>query len=217
VTAIEVDPEWARATALALVGRGALDLRISDALKTAVSTVAELARRSGRPPMVVSNLPYSIASRLIVDLVQARVPPERLVVMVQAEVAARITAAPGSSQRGLLTLMVQLHATARRRLRVPRGAFTPPPKVESAVVEIVPDAERSARARERPILPVLLKAAFQARRKTLRRGIAEAAGDDAIARVPPQLLSRRPEQMTEEQWLALADVLAGPPAACNAI
>jgi 16S rRNA (adenine1518-N6/adenine1519-N6)-dimethyltransferase len=127
VTAIELDPEWARATALALVGRGTLDLRVEDALVTAAQVVARLAERSSRAPMVISNLPYAIASPLLIDLVRATVPPDKLIVMVQREVAERLVAAPGVPAVGLLTFLVQLQATARRRFVVPAGAFVPPP------------------------------------------------------------------------------------------
>jgi 16S rRNA (adenine1518-N6/adenine1519-N6)-dimethyltransferase len=216
VTALELDPEWARATALALVGRGALDLKVGDALAMGPTLIAAVAQRAGRSPRVVSNLPYAIASPLIVDLVRATVPPERLIVMVQREVAERIVAKPKERARSLLSVLIQLRATARRRFVVPAGAFVPPPKVESAIVEIVPDAARAERARARPQLEPLLKAAFQARRKTLRRGLAEHAGEAALARVPAELLARRPEELGEEEWLALADALAAPSGACAA-
>ena len=216
VTALELDPEWARATALALVGRGALDLKVADALASAPAVVAALASRSGRVPRLVSNLPYAIASPLVVELLRAPVPPDRMIVMVQREVADRVVARPGDRARGLLSLLVQLRATARRRFLVPAGAFVPPPKVESAILEIVPDPERAQRLRARGNLEPLLKAAFQARRKTLRRGLAAAAGEAALARASPTLLARRPEELTEEEWFTLADALASPSGACAA-
>src|SRR6185295_17667302 len=104
-------------------------------------------------------------------------------VMVQREVAARITAKAGDSARWLLSLLVQLRATARRRFLVPPGAFTPPPKVESAVLDLVPVAARAELARARPQLDLLLKTAFQARRKTLRRGLSGLLDEAALARV----------------------------------
>jgi 16S rRNA (adenine1518-N6/adenine1519-N6)-dimethyltransferase len=214
VTALEIDPEWARATALALVGRGALELKVADALVAARRVVATIAQRTGHRPIVISNLPYAIASPLLVDLVSAPVPPSRLIVMVQREVAARITARAGESARGLLSLLIQLRATARRRFLVPAGAFVPPPKVESAVIDVVPDAARAERLKTRPQLDSLLRAAFQARRKTLRRGLSAICDEAALARVPAELLARRPEELPEEQWLALADALAAPTDAC---
>jgi 16S rRNA (adenine1518-N6/adenine1519-N6)-dimethyltransferase len=212
VVAIELDPEWARATALALKGRGPLELKIDDALRTAPKIVADVATRSGRAPIVVSNLPYAIASPLIVDLVASRLPAEKLVVMVQREVADRIVAPQGSKTRGLLSLLVQLRATARRKFAVPAGAFVPPPKVDSAVVELVPDVARAERLRGRPDVEALMRVTFQARRKTLRRGLATTADEAALARVSPELLAKRPEELTNEQWFTLAEALAPAPA-----
>ncbi|MBM4013898.1 MAG: ribosomal RNA small subunit methyltransferase A [Planctomycetes bacterium] len=209
VTAIELDPEWARATALSLVGRGQLELRVEDALATATQVVARLSDRSNLGPLVVSNLPYAVASPLLVDLVRAARPPERLVVMVQKEVADRIAAPAGTPEVGLLTFLIQLRATARRRFVVPAGAFVPPPKVESAVVEIVPSAERLAALQQRPQLEPLVRAAFQARRKTLRNGLLDVAGEEALAKVEPTLLKRRAEELSLADWYSLADQLAG--------
>ncbi len=214
VTAIELDPEWARATALALVGRGPLDLRVADALATVTQVVARLKARSGEAPLVISNLPYAIASPLLVDLVRAAVPPARIVAMVQLEVAQRLVAAPGTRERGLLSLLVQLRATVKKRFIVPPGAFVPPPKVDSAVVEIVPQPDRNARLALRPQLEPLIRAAFQARRKTLRRGLLEIAGEEALARASDEMLKRRPEELSVDEWLALADTLAGADGTC---
>ncbi|MBL8841441.1 MAG: ribosomal RNA small subunit methyltransferase A [Planctomycetes bacterium] len=216
VTAIELDPEWARATALALVGRGTLDLRVEDALATATQVVERLAARGSRSPLVISNLPYAIASPLLVDLVRAAVPPERIVVMVQREVADRMVAAPGAREMGLLTLLIQLRATVKRRFVVPAGAFVPPPKVDSAIAEIVPDTHRRAELARRPQLEPLIRAAFQARRKTLRRGLLEVAGDEALQRVDAALLKRRPEELSLAEWYALADALTAAGAALPA-
>lgn len=221
VTAIELDPEWARATALALVGRGSLDLRVEDAMATATQVVARLSERSSNAPIVVSNLPYGVASPLLVDMVRAGLPPERMIVMVQREVADRIVAGPGSPEVGLLTFLIQLRATAKRKFLVPAGAFAPPPKVESAVVEIVPDAGRSAALQRRPQLEPLVRAAFQARRKTLRNGLLEVAGAEALSMVDAAMLKRRAEELSLDDWFALADALAAagkavPPAASPA-
>jgi 16S rRNA (adenine1518-N6/adenine1519-N6)-dimethyltransferase len=209
VTAIELDPEWARVTALALVGRGPLELRVEDAMATATQVVARLSERSNHAPIVVSNLPYAVASPILVDLVRSARPPERLIVMVQREVADRIAAASGAGAVGLLTFLIQLRATAKRRFLVPAGAFVPPPKVESAVVEIVPSAERLAALQQRPQLEPLVRAAFQARRKTLRNGLQDVAGEEALKKVEPALLKRRAEELALADWYALADQLSG--------
>jgi 16S rRNA (adenine1518-N6/adenine1519-N6)-dimethyltransferase len=209
VTALELDPDWAAFTAGEL--RDApLEVRRQDALATAPAVVAELAARAGRPPFVVANLPYAIASPLLVDLVRAAVVPERIVVMVQREVAERLCAPPGGRTRGLLTLLIALRARARRHFVVAPGSFTPPPRVASAIVEIVPDRARAAAVAARPQLEPLLRAAFQARRKMLRRALADVVPAGSLAKVPERLLTRRPEELADEDWLALADTVAAP-------
>ena len=209
VTALELDPEWASFTRAELAD-GPLEVREADALAAAPTVVAELAARAGRPPLVVANLPYAIASPLLVDLVRGATAPERIVAMVQKEVADRLCAGPGGKTRGLLTLLVALRARARRRLVVAPGSFTPPPRVASAVVEIVPDPARTAAAAARPRLEELLRAAFQARRKMLRRALADVVPADLLARAGERLLTRRPEELADEEWLALADAVAAP-------
>jgi 16S rRNA (adenine1518-N6/adenine1519-N6)-dimethyltransferase len=207
VTALELDRDWARFTSEALAG-AALEVRDADALAVAPAVVAELAARGGRPPLVVSNLPYSIASPLLVDLVRARPAPAALVVMVQREVAERLVAPPATRARGLLTLLIGLHAQARRDFVVAPGSFTPPPRVESAVVTITPDAARGAAADARPRLEPILRAAFQARRKMLRSALAGSVAAEALAALPAALLTRRPEELADAEWLALADAVA---------
>ena len=207
VIALELDPEWATFTRAELAD-GPLEVREADALATAPAVVAELAARAGRPPLVVANLPYSIASPLLVDLVRGATAPERVVAMVQKEVADRLCAEPGGKTRGLLTLLVALRARARRRLVVAPGSFTPPPRVASAVVEIVPDPARAAAADARPRLEELIRAAFQARRKMLRRALADVVPADLLARAGERLLTRRPEELADEEWFALADAVA---------
>ena len=209
VTALELDPGWAAFTRAELAD-GPLEVREADALATAPAVVAELAARAGRPPLVVANLPYAIASPLLVDLVRGATAPERIVAMVQKEVADRLCAEPGGKTRGLLTLLVSLRARARRRLVVAPGSFTPPPRVASAVVEIVSDPARAAATAARPRLEELVRAAFQARRKMLRRALADVVPAELLARAGERLLTRRPEELADEDWLALADAVAAP-------
>jgi 16S rRNA (adenine1518-N6/adenine1519-N6)-dimethyltransferase len=129
-----------------------------------------------RPPptAVVANLPYSIASPLLIRLLEARTAG-RYVVMVQDEVARRLVAAPGTPAYGLLTVAVGAYASAAVVARVPRTAFFPPPEVTSAVVRLdVPVPP--------PVAPELVgalmevaRAAFGQRRKMLRSALQRLA------------------------------------------
>ncbi|MBI3998414.1 MAG: 16S rRNA (adenine(1518)-N(6)/adenine(1519)-N(6))-dimethyltransferase RsmA [Armatimonadetes bacterium] len=127
------------------------------------------------PTKVVANLPYSIASPLLVRLLEARLG-RRLVVMVQEEVARRLAARPDSKTYGLLSVMVQAYATPQIVALVPRTAFYPAPQVRSAIVRL--DArDRFPLPEDRlPALVEVARAAFGQRRKMLRSALQRVAG-----------------------------------------
>ncbi len=120
----------------------------------------------GSPRVLCGNLPYAITGPLLRVAVDAAAAIDRAVFMVQDEVAVRLAASPGGKDWAALTVFVHAAFSARRVLRAPPGAFHPPPAVHSAVVELVPC--RPPRAVETPAFRAVVRAAFQARRKTLR-------------------------------------------------
>jgi 16S rRNA (adenine1518-N6/adenine1519-N6)-dimethyltransferase len=131
-----------------------------------------------RPVAVVGNLPYHLSSTITFAVLHQRANVSYAVFLLQREVAERLAAGPGSRDYGLLSVLLQLYAEVEVVLEVPRGAFFPPPKVESSVVRIDflprPRAEVTSDAR----FEKLVKAAFQQRRKTLANAL-EAGGFDA--------------------------------------
>lgn len=156
--------------------------------------------------VVVSNLPYNVATPIIIRFLEEAPSVERLLVMVQAEVAERLAAAPGQRVAGGVTIKIAYHCEAEIVGRVPPTVFMPRPKVESALLSL----------RRRPSPPVdvespeqmfrLVKAGFGQRRKTLRRALRAALGDsaDAVlerAGVDP---GARAETLDLEAWAALA-------------
>ncbi len=124
---------------------------------------------------VVANLPYSIASPLLIRLLEAGIG-HRLVVMVQDEVAARIAARPGGKTYGLLSVAVQAHATPTIVARVPRSAFFPAPQVRSAIIRLDVREELPLPRRQMPALMAIARAAFGQRRKMLRSAL-QRVGD----------------------------------------
>lgn len=161
---------------------------------------------------VTGNLPYAVTGGILRNLTTARQHLSRAVVMVQREVRDRMLAEPGTSEYGALTVFVQGAFAVTPVLAVPPGAFFPTPKVASAVVKLVPHAV--PRALETPALRRLVRAIFDARRKTLRNALGRVYGqrcaDEALdaLRVDPQL---RGETLGVEQMAALADALQEPP------
>lgn len=118
--------------------------------------------------LFAANLPYNIATPLLTQLlVSGRF--QRLVVMVQKEVAGRLVAKPGSKNYGLLSLRVEHHAKAKKLFDIPPGAFSPAPKVTSSVVLL-----EATNAPDNPALFRLIEAAFGQRRKTLKNALVAA-------------------------------------------
>jgi 16S rRNA (adenine1518-N6/adenine1519-N6)-dimethyltransferase len=129
----------------------------------------------GSPRILCGNLPYSIVGPLLRLTIDRVASVDRVVFMVQDEVARRLTAEPDTKSFGALSVFAQAVFDVRRVIRAPAGAFHPAPEVTSAVVEFVP--AHPPRARETASFRALVRAAFQARRKTLRNAWAGVARD----------------------------------------
>ncbi|UWQ34342.1 16S rRNA (adenine(1518)-N(6)/adenine(1519)-N(6))-dimethyltransferase RsmA [Leisingera sp. M527] len=164
------------------------------------------------PPIrIAANLPYNVGTELLVRwLTPKEWPPfwQSLTLMFQREVAERIVALPGSKAYGRLAILAQWRADARIVLSLPPGAFTPPPKVSSAVVHLdaLPEPRFPADA---AILSRVVATAFNQRRKMLRsslKGVSPAIEDHLnAAGIPP---TERAEQVSLEAFCALARELA---------
>ena len=131
-----------------------------------------------RAEVIAGNIPYRITSPLIERALSAP-RPRRVVFLVQQEVAARLAARPGGADYGALTAGVELVATVERLFGVKRGAFRPPPRVDSALVRITPRVEPLVAPGEEARVRGLIRALFQRRRQQLQRSLREALGLDA--------------------------------------
>lgn len=199
VTAVERDRRCIPALAeLEAAFPGRLRVIEGDALAIDLATIA------GDRPHIVANLPYNVGTALLVGWLSAPWRPwwETLTLMFQREVADRIVAPPGTDAYGRLAVLAQWRAAARIAMPVHRSAFTPPPKVMSAVVSIVPTNAPEGVALS--ALERLTAAGFGQRRKMLRqslRGVPGAAEALAAAGVDP---TRRAETVTIAEWIAMA-------------
>lgn len=163
---------------------------------------------------VVANIPYQITSPLIRKFIEAENKPVLMVLMVQKEVAERITAKPGSSERGLLTLIVEFYADAKILFEVSKKEFYPVPQVDSAVIELKPKVHlRGGRNEVKPDkFFKIVKAGFAAKRRqvhnslaaTLRMPTNEILAILKQAKITPTL---RAEDLTLTQWLDLYQIL----------
>jgi 16S rRNA (adenine1518-N6/adenine1519-N6)-dimethyltransferase len=183
---------------------GRLDVIEGDAL------TFEARSRLAAPARVVANLPYNIATALLVQWLTVEPwPPwyDRLVLMFQREVALRITAAPGSKTYGRLSVLAGWRSQARILFDVAPTAFVPPPKVTSSLVELIPRAEPLACASR--ALQRVTEAAFGQRRKMLRQSLKSLGGDPiallGAAAIAP---TARAEDIAVEGFVALARAFA---------
>lgn len=154
---------------------------------------------------IVANLPYNVGTALLVNWLTSESWPPRwgsLTLMFQAEVAERIVAAPDTSAFGRLAILTQWRASARIAMKVHRSAFTPPPKIMSAVVHITPDTQPddvTCASIER-----LTAAAFGQRRKMLRQSMKSVPGALGALEQLGIDSSRRAETLTVNDFVAIA-------------
>jgi 16S rRNA (adenine1518-N6/adenine1519-N6)-dimethyltransferase len=155
---------------------------------------------------VIGNIPYYITSPLI-DKALAPPVPDRVVFLMQNEVAERIAAPPGSKTYGALSVGVQAVCRVERLFTVPAGAFRPPPKVKSALVRLTPLAEPLVRPEEVAPLRKFVTACFSRRRKQLHNAVpgATAAGLTALGFDP----KARPETLAPADFVRLLRLLRG--------
>jgi 16S rRNA (adenine1518-N6/adenine1519-N6)-dimethyltransferase len=160
------------------------------------------------PFHIASNLPYNIGTALAVNWLTEKLWPPRwqsLTLMFQREVANRIVAKSGEDAYGRLAVLAQWRSTARIAMPVHRSAFTPPPKIMSAVVHIVPSQQPEGVRME--VLERLTGAAFGQRRKMLRQSLKGVPGAIDALNVAAIAADRRAETLLLDEWLALARAL----------
>ncbi|MCX7623788.1 MAG: 16S rRNA (adenine(1518)-N(6)/adenine(1519)-N(6))-dimethyltransferase RsmA [Thermomicrobium sp.] len=204
VIAVELDRRLAAYLAERFRGTNVRVLQ-ADALQIDYAAVT-----GNRPYVVVANLPYNVATPILERLLTSEHPPERLVVMVQREVAERMVARP--PRMSFLSMLVRFFAVPRIAFRVGPGAFTPPPKVESAVVVLERRAPPLPRDRWQEFFR-LVQAGFAQRRKQLVNALASELGMDKervrelldAAGIDP---ARRAETLTLDDWIRLYRTLS---------
>lgn len=210
VVAVEVDRGFEPVLRDRLAGRGRVEIRWEDARATPWRQLI-MAEREARPEgtiKLVGNLPYGLTGPLVGDILGVGDAFERVVLMVQREVADRMTASPGGKEYGFFSVFVQSHASVERLFRVPPDAFWPAPKVESAVVRLRPRPWPGGSQRRERMLAVA-KTAFAQRRKTLANAIAaggRVAKSEAVALLQEAGVDpgRRAETLSLSEFDAIA-------------
>jgi 16S rRNA (adenine1518-N6/adenine1519-N6)-dimethyltransferase len=220
VVTVEVDQRMFQLAGEELHSLGNVFMLRTDALKNknrlnpevlaAVSTLLDAV--PGRRFKLVANLPYSVATPIIGNILAEERPPLSITVTIQKELAERITAAPRTKDYGALSIWIQSQCRASMLRELPPSVFWPRPKVSSAFVRIEPDSALRARIGNLEFFHDFIRAMFQHRRKFLRTQLLLAAGkqldksgvDDILNRLKLEP-SLRAEELDVETFIALAE------------
>jgi 16S rRNA (adenine1518-N6/adenine1519-N6)-dimethyltransferase len=211
VWALEIDSGFVRTLKEKFATSPGIEIIHDDALRF---DYGSLYARHGRL-RVAANLPYATSSRLLFHFCLGRRFFDTLHVTLQAEVAERLTAEPGTKQYGLLTVLLGAWAEVERLFLIPPEAFYPVPSVMSQVVRVTFKTEPPVLVADGPLFVALVKTAFSSRRKTLRNNLRGFSAPGltpemtsrcaSIARVD---LGRRAETLSPQEFISFADALA---------
>jgi 16S rRNA (adenine1518-N6/adenine1519-N6)-dimethyltransferase len=198
---VEVDPVLADYWSDLAIHRPNLTVHHIDALD--VDLTGMLGKKAGL--RVIGNLPYNISSPILFHLLSQTGVIRDMLLMFQLEVAQRLVSPPGSRRYGRLSVMVQQRCEIETVLKVSPGSFVPAPKVDSAVVRLVPRSDPAVNASDETHFSNLVRAAFSMRRKTLRNSLRSLM-DDTLIREAGVSAEVRAEQLTVQEFVALMRV-----------
>jgi 16S rRNA (adenine1518-N6/adenine1519-N6)-dimethyltransferase len=198
--AIELDPDLYERLKGDFIAYGNVEIVHGDALQFSYEAIGEF--------RVVANIPYYITTPIIFRLLDARKNVKSMTLTIQKEVAERIVAQPGCKDYGVLTIMIQYFAQPELKFIIPKEAFRPMPKVDSAVVHMNILEQPCVMVKDEKMFFRLVKTAFSQRRKTLSNSLKSFGTDikDVMisAGIDPQ---RRPETLSIGEFARLSDSL----------
>ena len=204
VVAIEVDPALCAHLRALLGHHSSLRLIEGDAMAFDFGWLAE-------PFLVVANLPYYLSTPLLFRLLQARQRISRMVLMLQAEVVARLAALPGGKDYGVLSIAAQFGCEVRQAFCVSASCFHPPPGVGSAIVVLTPLSRPRVAVRDEAVFFKLVRAGFAHRRKALLNSLRDEGYDPDRTRIVMAQsgidAGRRAETLSIEEFAGLANRL----------
>ena len=205
---VELDRDLAGSLQQRLNHPSGLVVHQADALKFDYRALLEKADQA-TGLRVVGNLPYNISTPLLFYLLDQAEAIQDMHFMLQKEVVDRLTSEPNSKNYGRLSVMAQFRANCERLFSVPPDAFRPPPKVDSAIVRIVPKVLSKQTSTLRSALERVVRQAFSQRRKTLRNSLHTLIDEQQFERSGIDS-ARRAETLSLEEFLALARISISP-------
>jgi len=198
--AVELDGALAAQLKEKFAGEKKLTVIQADFLKTDLAAL-----RGDEELRIIGNIPYYITTPIIFKVLDSPAGLRDMTLLLQREVAERIVAAPNHKEYGILAVFCQTFAEVSVLLQVPRTVFHPRPRVDSALVRWRFQTARSKRIADPALHRYLVRTAFNQRRKMLRVTLRDTAGVEAMQGWD---LTRRPEDLTVEEWIDLANALA---------
>jgi 16S rRNA (adenine1518-N6/adenine1519-N6)-dimethyltransferase len=180
---VEIDPALAARLAERFAGDAHVRVITGDVLELPLEDILD-----PTPTTVVANLPYNVASPVLFRLLELRARAPRAVLMLQLEMAERLTARPGSKIYGASSVLVQAFAEVRIAFRVSRRSFLPPPDVDSAVVDVRWSQAPRADVDDPELFRAVVRAAFGQRRKMLRNALRPLVEARGAAASPEEVL-----------------------------
>jgi 16S rRNA (adenine1518-N6/adenine1519-N6)-dimethyltransferase len=166
-----------------------------------------VARRAGGAVRVIGNIPYNITTPILFHLLDQRQAVRDALIMMQREVARRLVAGPGTKEYGIPSIFFRVHADVAIVFDVAAGAFFPRPKVTSSVVRVVPLASPRYVIADEPFFRRMVRFVFGQRRKTLRNSLRAFLASEGQSMADIAGLERRPEELTAEEHVGLANTL----------
>jgi len=200
LTAVEIDWDLQKYLAELPIAQGKLNLVAADALTVDYS-------QFGPDLRIVGNLPYNISTPLLIHLLQFVSSIKDMYFMLQKEVVERMAAEPGTKDFGRLSVLLQYHCEIDHLFDVPPEAFDPPPKVDSAIVRLIPYKKSPFDTVAVEQLTALVASAFAMRRKTLTNNLKGIISAQQLADLGIDGI-RRPEQITVEEYVQLAKFIS---------
>ncbi len=155
---------------------------------------------------IIGNFPYNISSQIFFRVLDYRHRVQEVVCMIQKEVAERIACSPGSKTYGILSVLLQAYYSIEYLFTVHEGSFNPPPKVKSGVIRLIRNNTKQLDCDEAMFFKVV-KTGFNQRRKTLRNSL-KSLGLESLQQVNEELLSKRPEQLGVNEFVAITRQLS---------
>jgi len=201
LTVIEYDKNIIPLLQQNCAGLGELNIQQADILNVDFTQLA-----AGRKLCVFGNLPYNISTPILFHVLEHISVIQQMLFMLQQEVVERIVAKPHNKDYGRLSVMIQYYCETQQLFTVPPNAFNPPPKVNSAVVRLIPRDKAALQRTDITLFAEVVKLAFQQRRKTIRNSLKEKVSIDIImaANIDPQA---RAENLSVEDFVRMTNLL----------